>query len=69
MKTAKVVHKQGQMTPNGREAIAQIRMGAKGTGKEVGRVIYWPWSSPSCDQADRIISEIVEREGVELVNG
>lgn len=69
-RTAKVVEKQGQRTPNGRERIAEIHLGAKGKGRQVGRsVIYWPWSGPSCEQADKIIAEIAQANDLELVYG
>ena len=67
MKKAAVVTKNGSMTPNGREKIMELRMGEKGKGKVLGSVKYWPWSGPSCDQADRIIQEIGDRHGVEII--
>lgn len=64
---AKVVTKQGKMTPNGREMVMEVRAGEKGKGKKFGEVIYWPWSPMSSEQADRIVIEIGERAGLELV--
>ena len=64
---AKVVSKQGKQTPNGREMVMEVRAGKKGTGKKFGSVIYWPWSGPSCDQADRVVAEIAEHNDLELV--
>jgi hypothetical protein len=68
MKPAKVVTKQGRMTPNGREMVMEVRAGEKGAGKVLGSVVYWPWSTPSCDQADRIVQEIAERNNLQLSN-
>lgn len=64
---AKVVTKQGKQTPNGREMVMEVRGGEKGTGKNFGSVIYWPWSGPSCDQADKIVEEIAERNDLQLI--
>jgi hypothetical protein len=66
---AKVVTVNGNLTPNGREKIARVKSGAKGTGRQFGPdVVYWPWSGPSCDQADRILSEIARGNDLELVD-
>jgi len=67
MKKAKVITKNGSMTPNGRERVMSLRMGEKGKGKMLGSVKYWPWSGISCDQADHIIQEIGERCGVKII--
>lgn len=67
MQIAKVVTKQGKQTPNGREMVMEIRAGEKGTGKSFGSVIYWPWSGPSCDQADTVVAEIAKRNDLQLI--
>ena len=68
MQKAKVVTKQGSLAPNGRERIMQVRSGEKGTGKQFGPdVVYWPWSAPSCDNADQIAVEIARKNDLELV--
>ena len=66
MEKAKVVYKQGKMTPNGREAIMELRKGEKGAGKKLSSVVYWPWSNPSCEAADRAMVSVAEQQGVEL---
>lgn len=68
MKLAKIVTKNGMMTPNGRERVMMLKAGKNGTGEQIGNsVSYWPWSDKSCEQADRIISEIAERHGYKIV--
>lgn len=67
MSQAKVHTKNGKMTPNGREKIMEVRAGKLGTGRVLGQVIYWPWSISSCDQADKIVQEIADKNGVELI--
>jgi hypothetical protein len=65
---AKVVTVNGNLTPNGREKVARVKSGAKGTGRQIGPdVIYWPWSGSSCAQADRILAEIIRNNNLELV--
>lgn len=66
-KKAAVITKNGQMTPNGRERVMHLRIGAKGTGKELMAVSYWPWSAKSCEQADRYIAAAADRHDVEIV--
>jgi hypothetical protein len=69
-KVAKVITVNGTLTPNGREKIARVKSGEKGTGRQFGSdVIYWPWSGASCDQADRILDEIAKENDLELVEG
>ncbi len=67
MSQAKVVTKNGNVTPNGREKVMEVRAGKRGAGKVLGSVKYWPWSTPSCDAADRIVDEIARKNGVELI--
>lgn len=67
MSQAKVITKNGSVTPSGREKVMEVRSGKSGTGKVLGSVKYWPWSSPSCDAADRIVGEIAAKHGVELI--
>jgi hypothetical protein len=54
------------MTPNGRERVMELRAGAKGTGKLIARVSYWPWSAKSCEVADEYIFTAARREGYEV---
>lgn len=65
---AKLTSKRGSLTPNGQhERIMQIRAGEKGTGQPIGpAVTYWPWSSASCDQADKIIAEVALNNDLDL---
>jgi hypothetical protein len=66
-KVAKVVIVTGSLTPNGREKIARVKSGSQGTGRQFGPdVIFWPWSGPSCDQADRILGEIVRNNNLKI---
>lgn len=67
MSQAKVVTKNGNVTPNGREKVMEVRAGKSGTGKVLGSVKFWPWSAPSCDAADRIVDEIAAKHDVELI--
>ncbi len=64
---AKIVYKNGSMTPNGRERIMQLRRGANGKGALIQSVRYWPWSHKSEDAADKIIFEAARSAGVEIV--
>ena len=66
MTIATVVCKQGKMTPNGREGKMELRRGAKGTGKLLGAVTYWPWSGISIGEAEKMIIEVAEREEVTI---
>lgn len=54
-------------TRNGQERRAELRAGARGTGKVIQVVNYWPDSSASWDAADRVFSEVAAREGYEIV--
>lgn len=54
---------------NGQERRAELRAGEKGAGAVLQVVNYWPHSGPSIDAADRIFSEVAEREGYEIVGG
>jgi len=66
-KKAMITTKNGAMTPNGRERIMELRAGAKGTGKVLFQVIYWPWSDKSCEQADEIVFQAARMARVEVV--
>lgn len=48
---------------NGQERRATLRAGAKGEGKVLQVVNYWPHSGPSIEQAYKIFSEVAERQG------
>jgi hypothetical protein len=52
---------------NGQERRATLRAGAKGQGKVIQVVNYWPDSGPSMDAADRIFTEVAAREGYTIV--
>lgn len=62
MKKAKLVTRNGRMTPNGREKVQEVRAGAKGTGRVIGYSIsWWPWSWRSGEEADRLISAQIDK--------
>jgi hypothetical protein len=63
-KQAKIIEKQGAQSPNGREMRMELRSGAKGTGKLIQSVTYWPWSPKSVDAASEIMRQSAERAGV-----
>ncbi len=66
MKKARLVTRNGMLTPNGREKVQEIRAGAKGTGRVIGMsVAYWPWSWRSGEAADEMISEQIRRAEAE----
>ena len=44
-----------------------LRAGAKGTGRILHSVRYWPWSPLSCDAADDVLFAAAERLGYEIV--
>ena len=46
-----------------------LRAGAKGTGKVLHTVQYWPWSSKSEEAAYTILYEIAQQLGYEIVSG
>ena len=63
---AKIIYKNGALTPNGREKIMQLRRGAKGTGELIHSVRYWPWSEKSVEAADHSIFEAARNAQVEI---
>lgn len=51
---------------NGQERRATLRSGAKGEGRVLQAVNYWPNSGSSLDAAYRIFKDVAEREGYEI---
>jgi len=64
---AKVVTKNGQMSPNGRERRFELRSGTRGTGRKIAAVTFWPWSPKSVEAAEEYIFAAAQRAGVEIV--
>ena len=52
---------------NGQERRAELRAGARGQGKVLQVVNYWPHSGPSMESADRIFDEVAARDGYVVV--
>jgi len=52
---------------NGQERRAELRGGAKGEGKLIQVINYWPHSGPSMDAADRQFAAAAEAEGYEII--
>ena len=64
---AKVKVLKGRSTPNGNEAIYSLRMGKSGTGKEIYRATFWPWSVKSQEAAGAAIEQIAEMKKVKII--
>jgi hypothetical protein len=52
---------------NGDEMVSELRAGAKGKGRVLASVRFWPWSAPSCKAADRILAAGIRQHNVEIV--
>lgn len=52
---------------NGNERKAYLRAGAKGKGRVIQVVVYWPDSYRSVEGAERIFAEVAEREGYQII--
>lgn len=44
-----------------------LRAGAKGKGRRIQVVHFWPWSPKSVDKAENIMFEAAKAEGVKIV--
>lgn len=66
-KKARIVEKQGAITPNGRDAVLQLRKGEKGTGEVVQSVRMWPWSPRSVEAAHDIMRQVADRANLDIV--
>ena len=68
---AKVVYgedRQSGVWPSGRRAgIMSLRAGAKGTGRKLISVRYWPWSRASVEKAERSIAEYAKTAGIKVI--
>ena len=72
MKTKKarivVENRKGRHQDGGAENASMVlRAGAKGKGRKIQVVHFWPWSPASVDKAEGIIFEAAKAEGVEIV--
>lgn len=68
-KKAKIViaNRRGKHPQGGpRSADMILRAGARGKGKRLQVVHYWPWSPASVDQAEAIMFEAAKREGYKV---
>ena len=50
-------------------ATMELRAGAKGTGRKLQIVRFWPWSATSVAKADEIMAEAAVAEGYEIICG
>lgn len=44
-----------------------LRAGAKGKGRRIQIVHFWPWSPKSVDKAEAILFEVAEAKGIEII--